>query len=124
MIKQRNFWMFLLLSIITFGIYSLFFWYQFTEDLNIMCKDDNKPLPNLFIVIILSIITCGIYTFFWYYNLGDKMQRAGNSRGILIPESGSSILLWMLFGSFLCGIGQFIGLYLIIKNFNLLAENY
>ncbi|WP_394903430.1 DUF4234 domain-containing protein [Clostridium butyricum] len=124
MIKQRNFWMFLLLSIITFGIYSLFFWYQFTEDLNLMCKDDTKPLPNFFIVIILSIITCGIYTFFWYYNLGDKIQRAGNSRGILIPESGSSILLWMLFGSFLCGIGQLIGLYLIIKNFNLLAENY
>ena len=54
MIKQRNFWMFLLLSIITFGIYSLFFWYQFTEDLNIMCKDDNKPLQLLLAVFIHS----------------------------------------------------------------------
>ncbi|SFC88934.1 DUF4234 domain-containing protein [Clostridium uliginosum] len=124
MIKKRSFGLLILLSIITLGIYGIIFWYTFNEDVNKICEGEGKPLPNYIIVILLSIITCGIYTFVWSYNIGDKMQRVGNRNSVIISEGGSTILLWMLIGSMLCGLGPFIGMYILVKNMNLLAENY
>ena len=44
MIKQRKIAKYVLLQIVTFGIYGLFFWSEWTEDLNKMCEDDDKEL--------------------------------------------------------------------------------
>ena len=42
MIKQRKIAKYVLLQIVTLGIYGLFFWSDWTEDLNKMCEDDDK----------------------------------------------------------------------------------
>jgi hypothetical protein len=41
MIKQRKIAKYVLLQILTLGIYGLFFWSDWTEDLNKMCEDDD-----------------------------------------------------------------------------------
>ncbi|HEY5561480.1 MAG TPA: DUF4234 domain-containing protein [Clostridiaceae bacterium] len=61
MIKQRSLTTLILLSIITCGIYSIYFWYTYNEDINLVCADDNDPNPNYIVVILLSAITCSIY---------------------------------------------------------------
>ena len=38
--KQKSFWKYFGLSIITFGIYSIYFWYKYIKDINKICKDD------------------------------------------------------------------------------------
>ena len=40
----------ILLSIITCGIYSIFYWYKFTEDLNTLGRGDGQDSPNYIIV--------------------------------------------------------------------------
>lgn len=46
MIQQRKFLTYILLSIITCGIYSIIFWYSLTEDINRACQGDGENTPN------------------------------------------------------------------------------
>lgn len=64
----RSIWMVLLLSLITFGIYSFYWIYQVTKELN-NYTGDQRINPTL--VVILSIITCGLYMFYWWYQIND-----------------------------------------------------
>lgn len=110
-----------LLSVVTFGIYNLFFLDGIATDMNMIAAEDGKQTPGVIKVILLSICTCGVYPLVWYYKLGNRMQDAGLQYGMLIKENGTTILLWMLLGSCLCGIGAFVALHIIIKNMNTLC---
>jgi len=116
--------MYLLLSIVTCGIYSIWFWYKYSEDMNIVCNGDGKTTQNYIIVLLLSIVTCGIYQFFWFYGLGNRLQENSGRYGVAMSENGSTVLMWMIFGSLLCGIGTFFAFHILIKNMNILAARY
>ena len=122
-IEQRSFVMFLLLSFVTCGIYSIYFWYKYVEDVNTICKEDGEETTNYIVAILLGIVTCGIYLLFWYYKLGNRLQNNGTRYNVTIQENGTSILLWMILGSFI-GVGPIIVSYFMIKNVNLLADEY
>lgn len=124
MIRKRTLLSYILFSIITCGIYSIYFWYCFTEDINRVCEGDGQDSPNYIIVILLSIVTCGIYMWYWYYKQGNRLQVAAPRYGLNFNENGTTILLWMLFGALICGIGPFIAYYILIKNMNAISDNY
>lgn len=124
MVKERSFIVYLLLSIITCGIYSIYFWYVYTEDLNNITEGDGAPLQNYIVVILLSIVTCGIYSYVWMYKLGNKLQMNGPRYNVSIQENGTTILLWAILGAFLFGIGPIVAHYFLINNFNELAVRY
>ena len=122
--QDRNFWMYLLLSIVTCGIYSIYWWYVFVNDLNTLGQGDGEESPNYIVVILLSIVTCGIYNYFWYYKQGNRMQKIGQRNGVQIDENGTSLLLWFLLGSLLCGVAPWISLYMMTRNMNKLCASY
>ncbi len=124
MIRQRSFITLVLLSIITCGIYGIIFWYQYTDDLNIVCYGDGRRTRNFIITILLSIITCGIYYWIWVYGIGNRLCNNAPRYGTRFTEDGTTILLWMIIGSLLCGLGMLYAEYLLIKNMNILAERY
>jgi hypothetical protein len=124
MIKQRNFFIMILLSFITCGIYGIVFWYSYSDDMNQICNGDGKETKNYLIVILLSIITCGIYYWVWLYGVGNRLQENGPRYGVSFSENGTTILLWMIIGSLICGFGTFYALYLLVKNMNILADRY
>ena len=62
---NRSFWVYLLLSIVTCGLYSIYFWYVYVEDLNTIFYGDGEDSPNYIIVLLLSWVTCGIYGVYW-----------------------------------------------------------
>jgi hypothetical protein len=124
MIKQRNFIVMLLLTLITCGIYGIVFWYSYSEDMNKVCNGDGKETKNYIIVILLSIVTCGIYSYIWYYGVGNRLQENAPRYGLRFSENGSTVLLWMLLGYLLCGLGTFYGLYILVKNMNAIADRY
>lgn len=83
-------------------------------------KDDR----GLVSYILLTIVTCGIYAWFWYYNLGNRLASNGPRYGLMIQENGTTVLLWLIFGSFLCGIGSFVAMHILIKNSNMICNAY
>jgi hypothetical protein len=123
MIKKRGLASFILLSIITLGIYCLYRYYVLARDVNIMCKGDGKKTGGLAAQIFFGIITFGIYDLVWLYMLGDRLQDNAPRYNLTFKESGGTVLLWYLLGSFFI-IGPFIALYIIFKNVNALADQF
>jgi hypothetical protein len=62
---NRGFWLTLLLSIITLGIYGLYLIYAFAKETNIACREDGKKTQGLVVYFLLSLITFGIYGIVW-----------------------------------------------------------
>lgn len=58
-IEQRNIALCIILSIVTCGIYGLYWIYKLTEDVNKLTGDPNATSGGM--VILLGIITCNIY---------------------------------------------------------------
>ena len=72
-IEQRNIALCIILSIITCGIYGLYWIYKLTEDVNTLKGDPNATSGG--VVILLGIITCGIYMWYWLYKQGDNLDQ-------------------------------------------------
>ena len=54
---NRSFWVYLLLSIVTCGLYSIYFWYVYVEDLNTIFYGDGEDSPNYIIVLEFTAFT-------------------------------------------------------------------
>lgn len=123
MIRYKSFWAMLLLSCITCGIYGLYYIYQMTRDLNQMAGDDGYYTDPA-VAVLLSLVTCGLYSWYWLYRQGARLKRVADCNGIYCPETGTAYLLWAVVGSLVCGLGNWVAHYLLIKNFNQVADGY
>ncbi len=121
---DRSLVAYVLLSLITCGIYGFYFIYTIARDVNVACSDDDEETSGLGMYILLSFITCGLYSIWWEYKLGNRLQNNGPAYGLTIPENGTTIILWRIFGALICGVGSFIGSYILIKNVNLICDAY
>ena len=121
---NRSLLTFILLTLITCGIYSYYFIYAMARDVNEVCRDDGQKTGGLLAFILLSIVTCGIYAIYWYYSLGNRLAANAPRYGLYFQENGTTILLWYLVGWLICGIGPFIAMYILIKNTNALCAAY
>ena len=124
MIQQRDFVKFILLNIITCGIYGIIFWIDFSNDINRACNGDGDVTPNYLVVVLLGIVTCGFYYFYWIYKLGNRIYANGPRYGLGIKETGTTMLLWYVIGFCVCGLGVYVAYYYIIKNANYIFDAY
>lgn len=121
---DRNIIMYILLTIVTCGIYGYYFIYKLAQDVNEMCKEDGQKTQGLVMFIILSYVTCGLYAYYWYYQIANRLQANAPNYGITVTENGTTVLVWCLVGLVVCGIGQFVAMHIIIKNTNAMAIAY
>lgn len=124
MIKLRNFWLFLLLNFVTCGIYGLYFWYVWNEDVNNICAGDGQEMPNFVVVFLLGLVTCGIYIYYWMYKQGNRLQANARRYGVQLQENGSTFLLWALLSIITCSLTQYYAYYLMIQVVNRIAPEY
>ena len=121
---DRSLLVYILLTIVTCGIYNWVFIYQLIQDVNIACDGDGEETMNFWLFFLLSLVTCGIFAYVWYYQLGNRLQNNCARYGQPTNEGGTAVLLWMLLGVLLCGIGVFIGWNIIINNTNTVCRGY
>lgn len=121
---DRGLLKYILLTIVTCGIYSYYFIYKLAEDVNEMCKEDGQKTGGLVAFIVLSFVTCGIYALYWYYQIANRLQANAPKYGLSFQESGTTVLLWYVIGAVVCGIGPFVAMHFIIKNTNAMAAAY
>lgn len=91
MIQQRSIPVCIILSIITCGIYGIYWFICLTNDTNELVKE---PGTSGGMAFLFTLITCGIYGWYWMYKQGEKLDNAKNMRGI--PSSNSGILYLIL----------------------------
>lgn len=85
----------IILSIVTCGIYFLYWMYMINNEVNELAQDPMAPGGG--IVILLSIVTCGIYSWYWYYKMGEKCD-------YITQSNSSSNLIFLILGIFGLGI--------------------
>jgi len=120
MIQTRNFLTVLLLSLVTGGIYFIYFLYTYIQDVNKVCAGDGQEDMNFITMILLSAVTCGIYGMYWYYCLGNRLQNNAARYGLTFQENGTTFLLWMILGSCV-GIGPWVVMHFMVKDMNEIA---
>jgi hypothetical protein len=123
MIKKRSLAGYIILSIVTLGIYGLYWIYKLARDMNTICEGDGKKTGGLLKCFFLGLITLGIYNWVWLFMLGDRLQDNAPRYGLTFKESGTEVLLWALLGACII-VGPFISLHIVIKNINALADEY
>ena len=94
MIKERNVALCIVLSLVTCGIYGIYWFVCLTNDTNTVTGEEGTSGGLAF---LFSIITCGIYSFFWAYKQGEKLDKAKVERGM---QSGSNAILYLLLSIF------------------------
>lgn len=70
-ITSRSIPVAIILSIVTCGIYGIYWLYCMVNDLNTASGHENDTSGGM--VILFSIITCNIYGLFWDYTAGNKV---------------------------------------------------
>lgn len=121
---DRGLLVYIILTIITCGIYSYYFLYTMARDVNIACEGDGESTAGLLQFVLLSFITCGIYALIWYYKLGNRLAENAPRYGMNFQENGTTVLVWYIFGALICGIGPYIAMSILIKNTNKICNAY
>lgn len=83
-IERRSIPLSIILTIITCGIYGIYWIVKLNDEINQLAGEPNATSGGM--VVLLSIITCGIYEFYWLYKMGergDKIKGVNSSSGIL-----------------------------------------
>ncbi len=84
-VKKRGIVSAIIFSLITCGLYLIYWIIKITNEMNILL--DRKNATGGLMTIVFTLLTCGLYGFYWAYKLGDnvdllKGNRSGNT-GIL-----------------------------------------
>ncbi len=85
--KERNIAVCIILSLVTCGIYGIYWFICLNDEMNIA---HGQPGTSGGVAFLLTIVTCGIYGIYWAYVQGEKVDDirercsvARSSNGIL-----------------------------------------
>ena len=93
--KQRNIAVAVILSIITCGIYGIYWMVVLNDDANSLAGDTNATSGGM--VVLFTLITCGIYGLYWHFKMGEKCDAIKGT-------NGSSNILFIILAIFGLGI--------------------
>lgn len=92
-IKKRNIAVGIILSIVTCGIYGIYWFIVMANDLNLASGHTEDTSGG--VAFLLSLITCDIYGLYWFYKAGEKVAEI-QRRNVGYSESNSGILYLIL----------------------------
>ena len=95
MIKERNLTYNLLLTIFTFGLYGIVWFYTLSEETGFVSEDSS--MYGL-ISILLTLLTCGIYKIYWSYKIGKLLYETKQNSGMHAIDNSILYLVLSLFG--------------------------
>ena len=97
--EKRNIATLIILSIVTCGIYALYWFVVTTNDIeNALGSKSDGACKSGGAALLLSIVTCGIYTFYWYYKEAERIETLNNERGLRSSTEGWVYILLCFIG--------------------------
>lgn len=103
-ITKRNMAVAIILSIVTCGIYGLYWFVVLTDDMKQASNDVEGVSGG--VALLLTIITCNIYGLYWAYKQGERMDNAKAMRGM--AGGGNSNILFIVLQFFGLGLVNYI----------------
>ena len=90
--KKRNVALCVIFSIVTFGIYGLYWMAQINNCANELADPPKKT--GGVVAVLLTIITCNIYGIYWAYKMGGMLDAALAKRSM--PTQNRSVVYLIL----------------------------
>ena len=122
---NRGLLKFILLSIVTLGIYAIIFFCSVSNDINIIASryDGKKTMHYALLFFLIAPLTLGIAYLVWGHNLSNRIGGELNRRNIDYSLSATDFWLWDILGSLII-VGPFFYVYKLITAMNKLSEHY
>ena len=122
---NRGMLKFVLLSILTFGIYGIVVMSAVSTDINIIAGryDGRKTMHYCLVYFLFSWLTLGIVPIVWSHRISARIGGELSRRRIDYRFGAGSFWGWNVLGSLIFA-GPFIYLHKLLKSMNLLAAHY
>lgn len=91
-IPNRNLALCVILSIVTCGIYGIYWMIMLNDEVNQVSEDYKAFSGGM--VFLLSLVTCGIYQVYWSYKMGEKIDIIDDT------SNGNSNILYLILSIF------------------------
>lgn len=65
LVDNRNWFVTMLLTFFTLGIYGIYLTHVMARDTNVACDGDGKHTSGVWFYILLTVVTLGIYSIIW-----------------------------------------------------------
>lgn len=117
---------YILLSMVTFGIYSIVCMSSVSSDINLIASryDGKKTMHYCLLLFLVGPVTLGIACLVWNHNLCTRIGNELARRGITnCGLSAADYWLWGVLGAFII-IGPFVFLYKLFNAMNALCASY
>lgn len=119
---NRNMWKFMILSLLTCGIYTIIFFIPFSFDLERIHPSSGKRMNFLF-AYIFALFTFSIVIDIWHYQNTKQISEALEARKIDYEFGTGDFWKWLILGSFII-VGPFVYYHKLCHSMNLLCEDY
>ena len=99
-IKKRSIVTAIILSLVTCGIYSIYWFVCLTNEMNKASGKTSDTSGG--VAFLLTLVTCGIYGIYWAYKMGEKRDIVANEKGstnvlyIILAILGLNIVIYAL----------------------------
>ena len=122
---KRGLLKFILLNIVTLGIYSIVFYSGISSDINIIASryDGKKTMHFCLLLFLIAPITFGIAGIVWYHKISARIGNELSRRGIAYSFGAGSFWGWNVLGAFIA-VGPFVYLHKLSTAMNLLCADY
>ena len=83
-VQPRSIPVAIILSIVTCGIYALYWMYSINNEINDLAQDPMAAGGG--VVLLLTLVTCGVYGWYWNYKMGEKcdfITQKNSSSGVI-----------------------------------------
>ncbi|XOQ47547.1 MAG: DUF4234 domain-containing protein [Eubacteriales bacterium] len=122
---KRSLLKFILLGIITLGIYPIVFYSGISADINVIAGryDGRKTMHFCLLCFLVGPITLGIACLVWFHRISERIGDELNRRNIDYSFGAKDFGLWFVLGAFII-VGPFVYVHKLATASNKLAEHY
>lgn len=122
---SRSLIKFILLSLITFGIYSIVFFSGISSDINLAASryDGKKTMHYCLLLFIVAPFTFGIAGLVWYHRISNRIGAELQRRNLNYSFNSGDFWLWAILGSIII-VGPFVYLHKMAVAMNKINESY
>ena len=122
---NRGLLKYILLSLITFGIYGLWLMSSVSSDINVIASryDGKKTMHYCLLFFLVGPLTLGIADIIWYHRISGRIGAELNRRGVQYSFGAADFWIWDILASLII-VGPFIYHHKLFKAMNKLSENY
>ena len=122
---SRGLLKFILLSIVTLGIYAIVYYSSISESINEAASryDGKKTMHFCLLTFVIAPLTLGIGEIVWFHKVSARIGNELSRRGLDYSFGAGTFWGWNVLGSLIV-IGPFVYLHKLSKAMNMICADY